>query len=166
MKKEEIKLEDLIPVSSMFKLAQFKDFEFNLRPCTGSMLISMSEQFGDVLDLIKTPSVENISKIAMSLMEHESAVKFKKQKVKFIDVVTGDENEMDVGGYSLLMQTINGLSEQYAIYEAILVSFGYGKKQSAEMIKGLKAGVNKMVSDSLKDPVKKKKKKKKKTKTR
>ena len=156
MKESSIKLENLIPISSIFKLNQFKDFEFKLKPCTGGILIDMSKSIGVIEELLTVPNAENVSKIAMSLMEYESALKFKKQNVKFVDVMTGDENEVEIGGYKLLMHAIQGITEQYLIYGAILKSMGYGEKRTEEMIKKLTDGMNKMVNETLDDITKKK----------
>lgn len=157
---DEIKIENLIPSSSSFKLEMFKGFEFKLNPCTGGMLVDMSRKIGDIEKLLSIPSAENISKIAIMLMEFDSAVKFKKQKVKTIDVMTGDENEVEIGGYTLLMHSIQGVNEQCAMYAAVLISLGYSKKNADKVIKKLKDGINKVINNEV-DKLSKKKMKKK-----
>lgn len=156
MKQEEISLENLIPTSSSFKLTRFVDFEFNLKPCTGGILVEMGRKLGNIETLLSVPSAENISKLALMLMEYDSAVKFKKEKVKIIDVLTGDEDEIEMGGYKLLMHSIQGLKEQYDIYRCILQSLGYGVEQADNVINKLKDGMNKAVNDKVKDDSKKK----------
>ncbi len=159
METPELKLEDLIPLPTSFKLKQFKDFEFNLRPCTGGMLVYMAHSIGNIETLLANPSIENISKIALTLMEYDSAVKFKKQQVKIIDL-EGNEKEIEIGGYKLLMQTIQGIEEQYSVYRAILLSLGYKKEQADDLIKKIKDGFNKLVNDKLDERSKKKTRKK------
>lgn len=157
MKKNEIKLENLIPKSSTFKLKMFKDFNFKLNPCTGGMLIKISQKFGDVEELIGNPSAENVSKLAMMLMEYESAIKFKKQTVKTIDVLTGDEAETEVGGYILFANCIQGVGEQFGVYGAILKSLGYGSEQTDSIIKKLNESINGIVNKRIDESLKKKK---------
>ena len=157
MKALEINLENLIPTSSVFELKQYDNFEFKLRPCTGGMLVDMTEMLGNLEDLLGIPNAENISKIAMFLLEHSSAVKFKKQKVKIINTLTGDETEIDMGGYRVLMHSIRGINEQYNIYKAILLSLGYDEEKSNDMIKRLKEGINKLVNNEINNESKKKK---------
>jgi len=159
-KAEIIKLEDLIPSSSSFTLKMFEDFEFKLKPCTGGMLIEMTRAIGNIESLLANPNAENISKIAMSLFEYDSAVKFKKQTVKTIDVNTGDESEAEIGGYFLLMHSISGTAEQYSIYGAILKSFGYDQTRIDDLIKKIKDSMNDAVNNKINEPLKKKSKKK------
>ena len=156
MKESEISLENLLPSPSSFKLNQFEGHLFKLKPCTGGILFDISQKLGDVEKLLSIPSAENISKIALMLMEYESAVKFKKQTVKTIDALTGEEGEADMGGYVLLMHSIQGINEQYSIYGAILISLGYSKEDSDKTIKKLKDGINKVVNNEI-DKVSKKK---------
>ena len=157
----EINLENLIPSSVSFKLKQFDDFEFKLEPCTGGKLIEMSKKIGDVEKLLSIPNAENVSKISIMLMEYESALKFKKQKIKKIDVLTGDEETLEIGGYELLMNCIRGIDEQFAIYSAILQSLGYDKKKAESVVRKFKDGINKVVNDQTNEGSKKKTKKKK-----
>lgn len=159
---KEISLENLIPQKSTFKLQKFPDFEFNLEPCTAGKMIDIGHKFGDVEKLLSIPSAENVSKLALSLMEYNSAVKFKKQNVKTIDAVTGEESEADIGGFLLMAHCLNGMAEQFDVYRAILESIGYGKDQAKNTIDKLKDGINKMVDHSLNEDKKVKKKKRKK----
>lgn len=151
----ELRLEDLIPLPTSFKLKQFKEFEFMLRPCTGGMLVDMAHNIGNIETLLGNPGVENISKIALFLMEYESACKFKKQQVKVIDL-EGNEKDIEIGGYKLLMQTIQGIEEQYSIYGAILLSLGYKKEKADTLIKKIKDGFNQLVNDRVEESSKKK----------
>ena len=150
-KNDDISIRNLLPRPAKFKLAQFPDFEFKLKPCTGGMLVNMANAFGDVESLLSTPSVENISKIAMSLLEHEGKTKFKMQEVKVIDNLTGEETDEKIGGYILLMHSIRGTAEQYSIYGAILKSMGYSDKDADGMMEQLHAGVDKLVNDKLEE---------------
>ena len=149
MKKLEIELENLIPSNSSFELNQFPGHVFELRPCTGGMLIDMSKKIGNIEKVLSIPSAENVSKMAMMLMDYDSAVKFKAQKVKTIDVLTGKEEVTEMGGYKILMHSIQGISEQYDVYRAILESLGYAKDKSSEIIKELKSGINKIVNQDI-----------------
>lgn len=162
MENKEIDLAELIPGPSSFKLIQFDEFEFRLKPCTSGRLIEMTDRLGNIEKILALPTAENVSKIAMMLMEIDSAQKFKKQKVKIIDVMSGDEIEAEIGGYKLMMECISGIKEQYSIYGAILRSLGYTKKDSEKIVKKMTDGINKVVNDELKkvNPVKKKKTKK------
>jgi hypothetical protein len=166
MQKSKIDLTSLMPTKSTFKLTQFGDFEFALKPCTGGLLVSLSTDVGDIEKLLSMPSAENVSKIAMGLMEYESAVKFKAQEVKIINPLTGEDTVKKMGGYELLMNSIQGINEQYNIYGAILQSMGYGKKESDDMVKKLKDGINKVINNHAEKEVKKKTTRKKKTKKR
>lgn len=157
---ERVDIINLIPKNSEFSLSQFKNEKFKLVPCTGYKLMEISQSLGKVEDLLSYPTAENISKLAMSLMDYKSASKFKKQNVKKIDVLTGEESTESIGGYRLLMSCISSISEQYDIYGAILVSLGYGNSKVKEMVDSLKNGVSEISSG--KNNVKKKKVNKKK----
>ena len=150
----EISLESLIPKATSFTLRQFGEFCFKLRPCTGGMLVDMTHSIGNIETLLGAPSIENISKIALTLMEYSSAVKFKKQQVKIIDI-EGNEKEIEIGGYKLLMQCVQGIEEQYSIYRAILLSLGYKKDQADDLIKKIKDGFNQLVNDRVEESSKK-----------
>lgn len=154
----EIKLEELLPISSTFSLKRFDDFEFLIQPCTTGKLMDMTKRLGDIEKLLTIPSAENISKIAMMLLDYDSAVKFKKQKVKIIDVMSGDEVETEVGGYKILMHSIEGIKEQYSIYRCILLSLGYGKEKTDGIIKELISSMNKNVNETIQSIEKKSKK--------
>ena len=167
MKPVKIELENLLPSSSEFKLKQFENQVFKLRPCTGGMLVEISKNVGNVEKMLSMPSAENISKLSLALMEYESAKTFKVQNVKLIDVMTGEEVEKKIGGYELLMHAIQGIKEQFDIYRAILESLGYSSEQANDTVNKLKDGLNKMVNSEInreeekldkKDGIKKKKK--------
>jgi len=161
MKDSKINLENLMPTPSCFSLKQFGEFEFKLKPCTGGLLMDISRKIGNVEKLLGNPSAENISKMAMMLMEYDSAVKFKKQTVKTIDVLTGNEEDVDLGGYVLFAHSIQGIGEQFNIYGAILRSLGYKKEQTDDIIKKLKDSANDIVNNEIDKSVKKKSLKKK-----
>lgn len=156
MKESKIDIQDLIPQPSSFKLKMFEGFKFKLKPCTGGMLIDIANTLGNIQDLLSLPNAENVSKIAMALMEYESAVKFKKQSVKTIDVMTGDESEIDIGGYSLLMHSIQGLSEHLDVYGAILMSLGHTKQNANKVLKEMKDTINGTVNSEINKGLKKK----------
>jgi hypothetical protein len=163
MKPQVINLEDLVPQASSFKLTQFPKMTFKLPPCTGGKVIEMSKKIGNVEKLLSMPNAENIAKLAMMLMDFESASLFKKQVIKTIDAMTGEEDQKEVGGYHLLALAMRGMNEQYDIYRAILEAMGYGKERSAKIVKDLKVGIQKIVDGEMNRDTKKKTKKKKKS---
>lgn len=156
MEEKKTDIASLIPTNSSFKLKQFDDFEFQLKPCTGGQLAEMNNRIGNVEALMATPTSENISKIALSLMDYESSLKFKKQTVKFIDTMTGEETEEDIGGYKLLMRAIGGINEQYQIYKAILESIGYSKEEAKRISDQLRDGISGEINKAADERLKKK----------
>ena len=154
----EIKLEELLPISSTFKLKRFDDFEFKVQPCTTGMLMEMTKRLGNIEKLLTIPSAENVSKIAMMLLDYDSAVKFKKQTVKIVDVMSGEEIETEIGGYKILMHSVEGIKEQYLIYRCILLSLGYGENKTESIIKELIESMNKNVNEKIESIEKKSKK--------
>lgn len=161
---EKIDISSLIPTESKFLLGQFPGIEFKLTPCTGGKLAEMNKRFGNVEKLLAMPDAESVSKIALSLMEFESAKHFRKRKVSYIDPLTGDEVETEDGGFSLMSKSIAGLNEQWSVYEAILISLGYEDSKAKATVKQLKEGFDKAIekhlgTDTKKKVVKKKKKK-------
>lgn len=164
MKKEkEIKIDlvDLLPSKSCFKLSKFPDFEFNLEPCTAGKMIDIVHKIGPLEALLASPNAVNVSKISLMLMDYDSSLKFKKQLVKTIDVLSGEEEEAEVGGFILLTHCISGLNEQYEVYRAILESVGYKKEAAADLVKRMKDSLNKNVNNAIdeinKEDLKKKK---------
>lgn len=145
----EVKLEELLPTGSIFNLKRFNDFEFLVQPCTTGKLMDMTKRLGDIEKLLTIPSAENVSKIAMMLLDYDSAIKFKKQTVKIIDVMTGDETETEIGGYKILMHSIEGIKEQYSIYKCILLSLGYGENKASNIINELLESMNKSVNETI-----------------
>ena len=155
---------DLVPVRSSFTLAQFGDEEFYLEPCTGGKLIEISKTIGNIDRILSVPSAENISKLALMLMNYESSVHFKVQQVKKVDVLTGEESTEKIGGYKLLAACIRGMKEQFAIYKAILLSVGYEESMAEELVGELKKSIEDAVSHAGKEEDLKKKTVRKKTK--
>lgn len=150
------RIEDLIPTDSIFKLKRFGDIEFKLKPCTGGMLISMSKRIGNVEAMLTNPSGENISKMALSLMDYESAKHFKQQQVKIVDVITGEESEETIGGFAILLHSMGGIKEQYSVYGAVLESMGHDKQKVKKVIDDLIKSLSDAVQDKIEGSVKKK----------
>ena len=162
MKNEVINLSDLEPNSSSFYLKKYKK-NFTLEPCTAGKLIEISKNFGDFEKLLSIPTAENISKISMSLMALEDARTFSKIDVELFDPITGETEKRAMGGFELLTYSIEGISEQWAMYECILRSVGFNEEKAKKVTEDLKDEIHNQMDKALNPlPVKKKTTKKKK----
>lgn len=151
-----IKINELLPTESSFKLSLARTKEFKLRPCTIGLLAEMNELIGNVESMLSTVSLEGVCKIALFLMNHDDALFFKKQTVKFVDVITGDEKEKSTGGYKLLMSLVKNVNEHCDIYSSVLDSLGHDKEKTKEIIKKFIDSLNGVINKSIDEDIKKK----------
>lgn len=155
MEEKHMDITQLRPTIAKFKLNLFGDYEFKLKPCTGGMIIDMSEMYGPVDAMLYYPTVANVSKLAMYLFDYDSSAKFKKQSVKYINVENGEEETKEIGGYKLLAHSIQGVNEQMEVYKAILTSMGYKKEDTEKMAKQFIDNINGVVEENLNNVKKK-----------
>lgn len=157
---EDFKITDLMPKRSEFHL-RILEKSFALRPCTPKDIIDLKEKGLDVERVLQNPISEELCKVALYLMEYESAKDFKRVTVKTIDVDTGEEKIEELGGYNLLLKCIGSIKEQMEIFFCLLSSMGFNDKQVESLRKETLESVNstdfdKKVKKKAK-PVKKKK---------
>ncbi len=157
---EDFKITDLMPKRSEFHL-RILEKSFVLRPCTPKDIIDLKEKGLDVERVLQNPISEELCKVALYLMEYESAKDFKRVTVKTIDVDTGEEKIEELGGYNLLLKCIGSIKEQMEIFFCLLSSMGFNDKQVESLRKETLESVNstdfdKKVKKKAK-PVKKKK---------
>ena len=125
---ENFKITDLVPKKSEFHLSLL-DKSFCLRPCTPKDIVDLSSKGIDVEKVLQNPISEDLCKLALYLMEYDSAKEFKKVKVKTIDVETGEEKIEDLGGFNLLLKCIASVTEQMELFFCVLLSMGFSEKQ-------------------------------------
>lgn len=145
------------PRKSAFKLEQFGEDEFVLRPCTARILAEMNDNIITLEELLKTPSAENTAKAAMFLMEIDSARRFGKQEVEYMNVETGDIETKTIGGYRLLMDVITGFDDQMKVLSAVLRSTGFSEDQVKGIVEEITDSINKYIDQSIKEQSVKKK---------
>lgn len=146
---KQMDISKLIPSESFFELKQMKGVKLKLKPATALTIMNMEKSIGSIEKILKNPSAVNISKAALFLMDIESAKNFIKQEVEFMNVLTGEVETKEVGGYELLMECISGFDEQFNMLRAIMVSFGFNDEEAKAMIADMRDGVNKVINKSV-----------------
>lgn len=129
-----MKLEDLKPKPSKFYLSKTQK-EYKLRPWTLQDQIWMNQEYGDkIKDIFSEENVDivAISRMAYRLLTDKSD--FKATEVKDIDE-DGNEVTYNVGGYKLLINSVNDLEEQLALLSAVVECIGLSMPEVEELKK-------------------------------
>lgn len=149
-----MKLEDIKPKSSKFYLSKTQT-EYRLRPWTLEDQIWLKEEYGDRINEIfneKHIDIVAISRMAYRLLTDKSD--FKAKQIKDFNE-DGEEVTYKVGGYKLLINTVNDLNEQFALLSAVIESIGLNMPQLEEL-KNIDLEVGeKKTQQKLKKPVSK-----------
>ena len=157
---DDFKITDLVPKRSEFELSILEK-TFFLRPCTPKDIIDLSKKGIDVEKVLQNPISEDLCKIVLYLMEYDSAVEFKKVKVKTIDIETGEEQVENLGGYNLLLKCVASIKEQMELFFSVLISMGFSEENVSILRKETMSSLNstefdKKIKKKAK-PIKKKK---------
>jgi hypothetical protein len=138
---DDFKITDLVPKRSEFELSILEK-TFFLRPCTPKDIIDLSKKGIDVTKVLQNPISEDLCKIVLYLMEYDSAVEFKKVKVKTIDIDTGEEQVENLGGYNLLLKCVASIKEQMELFFSVLISMGFSKENVSILRKETMSSLN------------------------
>jgi len=138
---DDFKITDLVPKRSEFELSILEK-TFFLRPCTPKDIIDLSKKGIDVEKVLQNPISEDLCKIVLYLMEYDSAVEFKKVKVKTIDIETGEEQVENLGGYNLLLKCVASIKEQMELFFSVLISMGFSEENVSILRKETMSSLN------------------------
>lgn len=119
-----LKLEDLIPEGSEFKL-RITGKTYKLRPFSMQDELWIQKTFGDgIHDIFKKLKMQEICRITFHQLEDKS--EFTKREVKFVNE-EGDSTVQTLGGVELLFSLISGTDEKIEIVNALLATIGLSR---------------------------------------
>jgi len=125
----------LIPSESEFYLSSM-GVPIYLAPCTLGKLLNLEKKYGKIEEVLKEASLESISKIAFTLMTHESKGLFASKDVETIDD-DGKKITESLGGVNLLMSSVSTTEEFKEMILAVFKSFGMNNEKVDEVKKNM-----------------------------
>lgn len=128
-----MRLEDIRPLRSSFKLAATQDREYFIRPFSLDDEIWMNKTFGadGIKAIFDRGEWPKICQIAYHQLEDKEP--FLKQKITLVNE-EGEKAEHEVGGVKLFHALVRGQNEKLNIIQALLEAIGISRPMQNDMI--------------------------------